>query len=165
VLPRRSGGERLLNAILALKPANDAQRWYQVHTLELSREILQTRWIVFNGAERSVPQPFLIVVIFWLTALFGSFALFTPRNATTIGARLICALSVAASIFLILEMEDSFGGVMRVSDAPMRFALSQIGRQADSAEARRPSFCRIESTMPCGTSELRAVASVAGARP
>src|SRR5262249_53346773 len=81
-----SGGERLIGAILALSPATDAQRWYQGHALELANEIIQTRWFIFNGTDRSVPIVFLIVIVCWLTVLFGSFGLYAPRNATVVGA-------------------------------------------------------------------------------
>lgn len=118
--------ERIVDDILALTPSTDAQRWYQSRALDLSSEILQSRWVVFNGAGNSVQGVFLVVIICWLTVLFGSFALFAPRNATVIGALLICTLSVAASIFLILEMDDPFSGVMKISSAPMRYALSHI---------------------------------------
>jgi len=127
-VPGASGGERLIGAILELKPATDAQRWYQSRALDASTEVMQTRWFIFNGSGRSVPQLFLIVIVGWLTILFGSFGLFAPRNTTVIVALLVCALSVAGSIFLILEMDDPFGGVMRISDAPMRFALAQMGQ-------------------------------------
>ncbi|HTO58737.1 MAG TPA: DUF4239 domain-containing protein [Pseudomonadales bacterium] len=123
-----SGGEQLLNSILALTPANEAQRYYQGRALEISSEILQTRWFVFNGSNRSVPIVFLVVIVCWLTVLFGSFALFAPPNATVVGALLLCALSVSASIFLILEMDDPFSGLMRISDAPLRYALAQMGQ-------------------------------------
>jgi hypothetical protein len=121
-----AGSERIADDILALAPSSDAQRWYQSRALELSGEILQSRWVVFNGPGNSVQVIFLVVIICWLTVLFGSFALFAPRNATVIGALLICTLSVAASIFLILEMDDPFSGVMKISSAPMRYALSHI---------------------------------------
>lgn len=123
-----SGGEKLIGAILALTPSTDPQRWYQARALDLANEIMQTRWFVFNGSERSVPMVFVIVIVCWLTVLFGSFGLFAPSNATVIGALLLCALSVSASIFLILEMDDPFNGLMRISDVPIRYALAQMGQ-------------------------------------
>jgi hypothetical protein len=36
-------------------------------------------------------------------------------------------LSVAGSIFLILEMDQPFDGLMKVSSAPLRYALSHLG--------------------------------------
>ena len=122
------GGERIVNDILALKPETDAQRWYQSRALDLAGDILQARWVVFSGSTSSIPVLFLVVIICWLTILFGSFGLFAPANPTVIGALLLCTLSVAASIFLILEMDDPFSGVMRISSAPMQYALSHIGR-------------------------------------
>lgn len=123
-----SAGEKLIDAILSLNPTSEPQRWYQARALELANAIMQTRWLVFNGSQRSVPMVFMIVIVCWLTVLFGSFGLFAPRNATVIGALLVCGLSVSASLFLILEMDDPFNGAMRISDEPLRYALSQLGQ-------------------------------------
>ena len=76
----------------------------------------------------TVPVPFLVVVVFWLTIVFGTFGLFAPRNATVVAVLFLCALSVAGSLLLILEMEQPFQGLMRISDAPLRYALSQLGQ-------------------------------------
>ena len=40
----------------------------------------------------------------------------------------LCALSVAASIFLILEMERPFDGMMKISSAPLRYTLAHLGQ-------------------------------------
>jgi hypothetical protein len=40
----------------------------------------------------------------------------------------VCALSVAGAIFLILELDRSFEGLLQVSDAPLRAALAQLGQ-------------------------------------
>ncbi len=76
----------------------------------------------------SIPVPFLIVMVFRLTIIFGSFGLFAPRNATVVVVLFLCALSVAGSIFLILEMDRPFEGSMKISSAPLRYALSQLGQ-------------------------------------
>jgi hypothetical protein len=59
--------------------------------------------------------------------LFTGFGLFAQMNATVIAAFLFGALSVSSSIFLILEMNQPYRGLMRLSDAPLRNALTQIG--------------------------------------
>ena len=76
----------------------------------------------------SVPQPFLLILVFWLSIIFTSFGLFAPRNATAIAALCVCALSVAAAIFLILEMGRPLGGLIHISSAPMREALAHLGQ-------------------------------------
>jgi hypothetical protein len=116
--------------ILQLSPKNDAQRWLQTQALRISRDIVETRWLVLGSLGSSIPVPFLVVVVFWLTIIFGSFGLFAPRNATVIAVLFLCALSVAGSIFLILEMNRPFEGVMKISSAPLHYTLSHLGQWA-----------------------------------
>ncbi len=123
-----SAAQTIETRILQLSPKNDSQRWLQSEALRVSRDIMETRWLVVGALGSSVPILFVVVVVFWLTILFGSFGLFAPRNATVIAVLCLCALSVAGSIFLILEMDQPFEGLMKVSSAPIRYALAQLAR-------------------------------------
>jgi hypothetical protein len=114
--------------ILQLSPQNDAQRWLQSQALRVGRDIIETRWLVLGGLASSVPVLFLVVVVFWLTIIFGSFGLLAPRNATVVAVFFLASLSVAGSIFLILEMDQPFEGLMKVSSDPIRYALAQLAR-------------------------------------
>ena len=118
----------LEDRIRQLVPHSDAQHWPQYRALTITSEIMETRWFVSGGKGGSVPLPFLIVVVFWLTFIFGSFGLFAPRNATVLAVLFVCALSVAGSIFLILEMDQPFKGLMKISSAPFRYTLSHLGQ-------------------------------------
>ena len=73
-------------------------------------------------------MPFFVMLVFWLTFIFASFGLFSPRNATVIVVLLICALSAAGSLFLILELDTPYEGLIKVSSAPLRTALSHLGQ-------------------------------------
>ena len=119
--------EEIENQILRLSPGDDTQRWLRTEALKLSEELVKTRWrfLAFRG---SVPLPFLVVVIFWLTVTFASFGLYAPRNATIVAVLLVSTLSVAAAVFLILELDGPFDGVIRIPSEPLRYALSQLGR-------------------------------------
>jgi hypothetical protein len=44
-------------------------------------------------------------VVFWLGIIFASFGLFAPGNATAIVTLVLCALSVAGALFLVLELD------------------------------------------------------------
>jgi len=89
--------------------------------------LLGTRWLRVAQLSNPVPLLFVVVLVFWLSILFGTFGLFAPRNATVITALVLCAVAVAGSIFLIMEMYRPFEGLMKISPEPMRFALSQLG--------------------------------------
>ena len=114
--------------IMNLLPQTDAQRRLQSQALQISSDIMETRWLILGELDRSVPMPFLLVVVFWLTIIFGSFGLLAPRNITLVAVLFLCGLSVAGSIFLILEMTRPFEGVMKISSAPLRYALARLGQ-------------------------------------
>jgi len=120
--------EGIQSRVRALSPQSDAQRDLQSKALSLIGELTATRWLVFAQAGNSVPMVFLIVLVLWLAVLFISFGLLAPRNATVVVALLFCALSVAGSIFLILEMGHPLAGSIKVSGAPLRFALAHLGQ-------------------------------------
>lgn len=63
-----------------------------------------------------------------MVLLLGSFGLFAPRNATTLLALVVCALAVSSAIFLILELDRPFHGIIQISGDPLRAALQQLGR-------------------------------------
>jgi len=73
-------------------------------------------------------MPFFVLMVFWLTIIFASFGLFSPRNATVITVLLICALSAARSLFLIIVLDTPYQGLIKVSSAPLRNALAHLGQ-------------------------------------
>jgi hypothetical protein len=121
-------GEVLEDRIRALSPQNDAQRALQSRALQLTGDVLQARWLIFEKTGSSIPLPFLVILIFWLTVLFASFGLVAPRNATVLTVLLICAMSVSAALFLILEMDRPFEGMLKISSAPLRYTLAHLGQ-------------------------------------
>jgi hypothetical protein len=96
--------------------------------MNINEDLLKSRWFMFGGASVSILVPFLLALVFWLTVTFASFGLFAPRNATVIAVIFLCALSVSSVVFLILEMDRPFDGMIKVSDAPVRYALSHLGQ-------------------------------------
>jgi hypothetical protein len=120
--------EEVQNQILGLTPHDDSQRWLRTEALKLTEEVVKTRWRVLGTSGGAVPRPFLIVVIFWLTVTFASFGLYAPRNATVLAVLLMSSASVAAAVFLILELDGPLEGVIKISSGPLRYALSQLGQ-------------------------------------
>ena len=117
--PMRSGAgpeaEGLAQAIRGLEPRDEAQRALKARAQDMTEDLLQARWLVLAGAESSVPPPFLMILLFWLTISFMSFGLFAPHNATVLVVLGVCAVSVGSALFLILEMDAPFDGLLKVS--------------------------------------------------
>ncbi|MBV8139822.1 MAG: DUF4239 domain-containing protein [Deltaproteobacteria bacterium] len=120
--------EILFDKIQELVPQNDTQRALKSQVESMAFNLGQMRWLLFEQSGSSISAPFLVVVVFWLSTLFVSFGLFAPRNATAFFTLLISALSVAGALFLILELDHPFSGLIQISSAPLRNALAVLGR-------------------------------------
>ena len=119
-------GERILQAIYALSPQNDAQRSLQGRIIQVFTEITQVRLSLFVQGGDTVSIPFLMILTFWLTMIFAIFSLLTRLNRLVGIILLFCALSVSGAIFLILDLDRPFIGTMKISSAPLRNALSPL---------------------------------------
>ena len=118
--------EGLVESIRALTPRDDAQRHLQSRALDLGESLLATRWLAVADQSTSIPFAFLVVLLSWLLIIFASFGLFAPRNATVVVVLVLCALSVAGAVFLVLEMDRPLEGLIRVSPEPLRQAFAKL---------------------------------------
>jgi hypothetical protein len=121
-----AAADTFYDKIQELSPRNDAQRALLAQAMQVSIDLAQTRILMFAQTDNTIPMPFLAVLVFWLTIIFGSFGLFARPNATVVTALFVFALSASASIFLILELSHPFTGLMRISSAPLSNALVPI---------------------------------------
>jgi hypothetical protein len=113
--------------IQMLAPQTEGQRAAQAQALQLVDKIAATRVLLTQDSGGSIPPPFLLILVFWLMAMFAAFGLFAPTNATVIVALLLGALSVAGAVLLILELDRPLDGFMRLSTEPLRQALEATG--------------------------------------
>ena len=119
-----NAGDALYAAIQKLSPRDDMQRTLKDQASNLAVELAQIRTLLRAQSLASISRPLLMVVVIWLAIIFFGFSLLAPPNATATLALLVSALSVAAAIFLILEMDRPFSGLIRISSEPMVNALS-----------------------------------------
>jgi hypothetical protein len=120
--------EDLFRQIQELPATTEGQHAGRARAFQLLTDVGETRRLLDEQANGSISWPFLVILIFWLCVLFLGFGLFARLNATVLVALLMGAMSVSGAIFLILEMNRPYNGIMRVSDAPIRTALSVMGR-------------------------------------
>ncbi|MGA7872918.1 MAG: hypothetical protein WCA22_18665 [Candidatus Binatus sp.] len=126
--PTATAAEAFYDKIQELSPQNEVQRSLQAQAVKMSIDIGQTRWLLFEQGGHSIPMPFLVLLIFWVTIIFLSFGLFAPPNATVIFTLFLCALSVSGAIFMILELDRPFAGLIQISSVPLHNAVAQMGK-------------------------------------
>jgi hypothetical protein len=120
--------EGVQSLLRVLTPQTDGQRQLLAQAQQIAGDMSQTRWLLMEEAQNELPVPLLVILVCWLTVLFVSFGLFAPRNATVLSVLFVCACSVSAAVFLILEMNRPLEGMIKVSNAPLRNALEHLGR-------------------------------------
>jgi len=123
-----TGGKSFYTEVLSLAPANETQRMLEEQALAIASDLARARLLLLAQQEAApLSRVFLVVLVSWLVMLFVSFGLYAPRNATVVGALLISAFAVSGAIFLILELDDPFTGMIQISGTPMRNALEHLG--------------------------------------
>ncbi|MBX7102647.1 MAG: hypothetical protein K1X57_01105 [Gemmataceae bacterium] len=121
-------GESFFEAVAVLDPKTDTQRMLKGRAQEITVGMGQLRQKLVVNSERTIPAPLLIMLAVWQATLFAGLGLLAARNATAITVLIICMVSVAGALFLVLELDRPFEGLVRVSDTPLRVVVSNLGK-------------------------------------
>lgn len=121
------GIEPVQRVLRALVPGSDVQGLLKARAMEVSGAIAEAHWLVLETGNEGLPTAFLVVLSSWLVLIFLTFGLLSPYNATVISIIIVCALSVGGAVFIINDMAYPYGGLISVSDEPLRIALARMG--------------------------------------
>jgi hypothetical protein len=103
--------EKLFDQIAGLKPKEDKQRFIQSQASSLLLNLGELRWLSVEETAVWINPLVVIALDFWLTCIFLSWGLYSPRNATALTALFITALSLSAAILLIVELYTPYTGL------------------------------------------------------
>jgi hypothetical protein len=91
------GVERVREKLQQLSPQTESQRSIQSQAIQMSTDLLQSRWLLIEQGHNSLPIPLLVILIFWLTILNIAYGLLAPRNRTVIAVSFVCSLSLSGA--------------------------------------------------------------------
>ena len=126
--PDQRAGDAFFVSIQRLAPTEDTQRDLKSQAVSLAVELGELRTLLVAQSVPSVSIPLLIVVACWLVLIFFTSSMLAPPNGMTAIALAAAACSVAAALFLILELDQPFSGMLRISSEPMLVVLQHLGR-------------------------------------
>jgi hypothetical protein len=126
--PDTRAGNAVYSAIEGLSPHDDTQRKLKDQATTLATDFAQLRSLLVAQSVASISIPMLIILVSWLFVIFLGFSVLAPPNPTVILALIVSALAVSGAIFLILELDQPFGGLIRISSEPMLNALHQFAQ-------------------------------------
>ena len=122
-------GDAVYAAISRLAPQDDAQRALKAEAVTLMVQLAELRALVQAQAVSSVSKPLLMALAIWLGVIFLGFTVLAPPNATSTLALLAGAFSVACAVFILLELDYPFAGVVRIPSEPMIRTLDHLSKE------------------------------------
>jgi hypothetical protein len=126
--PNREAGNAVFVTVQQLSPHTDAQRALKAQVTTLMVDLGQLRLLLVAQSIPSISKPMLIILVSWLVVIFFGFSVIAPPNATTTLALVASAFSVACAIFLILELDQPFGGLIHIPNEPLIKVMNHIGK-------------------------------------
>ena len=125
-------GEALIQKLsIAGLSLEGKDHFHQALASELVNEIrllaLRRQELVELGSS-GLPVPFIVLTIVWLTLCFASFGFNAPCNVLTVSSLFVTTLSIAAALYLIIDLGTPFGGPIKVSSWPVRAAILHLQR-------------------------------------
>jgi hypothetical protein len=126
--PNQQMGDAVYVAISRLAPQNEAERALKTQAANLMVQLAELRSLLQAQAVSSVSKPLLIALVLWLVVIFFGFSLLAPANATSTLALIAGAFSVVCAVFIILELDYPFAGIVRIPSDPMTNTLSHLAK-------------------------------------
>jgi len=127
--------QQIEDLLLELKPARARDQWWLAQAMTLAAKIGDTRWQIAQQVGHGTPKAFVALLVFWLALLFASFGLFAPHNMISATTLALCAMAVAGAVAMFHELEQGFGGLVRISPEPMRQAVKVLEAEPSNTNA------------------------------
>src|SRR5262249_50256563 len=119
----------LEDRILETNPGGTKKKWSRPRPLKMPSERARLRQLMWGDQpRRTLPAPIVIVLRAAATAIFASFSLFVRPNPTVVFALAVAAVAVSGALFLIVELNTPFGGLLQLSSDPAHATYEALGK-------------------------------------
>lgn len=129
LVENRAAGELLEHAreaVRALSVATRSEQSLAGEALQIATSLLRERWLLIERAGSSLHPVVMVILVLWIAALFVSFGLNAPQHATMYAVFLVLSFAIGSAMFLVLEMDRPFIGLLRISGQPIETALGHM---------------------------------------
>ena len=121
-----AGAEAVLAKFMELSPRDDDHRARRERALQVGLDLAKIQLLLFAQPANAISTPFITVLVLWLTFIFATFSIYARPNPLIIVVLLVCALAASSAIFLILDLDRPFAGLLQIPSAPFRNALPPL---------------------------------------
>lgn len=125
--PDKQAGAEIYMSIQSLSPRDDTQKALKTNALTLATQIAELRALLVAQAGAYISRPLLVVLVTWLSVIFLCFSVLAPRNSLAMTTLIVSVFSISGAMFLIIELDNPFAGLIRISSEPLLRALATMG--------------------------------------
>ncbi|WP_445145671.1 bestrophin-like domain [Dyella sp. Tek66A03] len=122
--------DQLLNQagseVRRLNPSNPYHQALRNEGMEQFARAMNAHWKLIEEAHSSISVPFFLTLAFWLFVIFLSFGLIAPHNALALVTIGLGSLLLASVVYVIVDFDTLFRGMIIVPSQPMRDALTHM---------------------------------------
>jgi hypothetical protein len=120
--------EKWNDMVASLAPHTPQQTELLSSIRSISASFQQTRLLMSEQLASSISWPLLVIVVGWALLLFCGFGVMSGLNLTSVVALALGAFAVATAIFLILELNRPFSGLLHVPTMSIEATLRALER-------------------------------------
>ena len=114
--------------IRLLQPKDPLRQALQADCAHQYDDLVKSRWMVIEEARGSISQPFYWVLVIWLVILFACLGLSAPADVMTGVVIGLAIISISIAVFVILDLDEPYGGLFGIPSDSMRNALADMAR-------------------------------------
>lgn len=118
--------EAVLASFMELSPHDDDHRARRERALQVGLDLAKIQLLLFAQPANAISAPFITVLVLWLTFVFATFSIYARATPLIVAVLFVCALSASSAIFLILDLDSPFAGLLQIPSAPLRNALPAL---------------------------------------
>jgi hypothetical protein len=118
--------EKWNDMVASLAPHTPQQTQLLSSIRSISASFQQTRLLMSEQLASSISWPLLAIVVGWALLLFCGFGVMSGLNLTSVVALALGAFAVATAIFLILELNRPFSGLLHVPTMSIEATLKAL---------------------------------------
>ncbi len=131
--------DRIRETLRRLEPQSEAQKIAHARLMGLTDTLMLSGSKLIETDDAEIPGPLFGVVDAWLAVIFLGFGVFAPTNRVTVLAIGTSAVAVSMAVFLVVEMNSAFDGLIKIPSRMMEQVLDQITHAQQSAPQPPPA--------------------------
>jgi hypothetical protein len=111
----------------ALDPATDRQKQLIATAMPIFMQVVETTLLMTRQLANRTPKPLIFMIIGWAALLFFCYGLVSAFTTLGLVVQALGSIAVAGSIFLILEFNQPYSGVVCISPIGVDNLIAALG--------------------------------------